>query len=39
MFDSNVESGDRFATPTIACAARWKQTSTPYSLSARSTVE
>src|SRR5579883_637340 len=37
MFDSKVERGERLATPTIACAARWKQVSTSYSLIARST--
>ena len=36
-FDSNVDSGERFAVPTIVCAARWKTVSTSYSPSARAT--
>ncbi len=36
MFASNVETGERLATPTIVCAARWNTESTSYSPSARS---
>ena len=36
MFVSNVDTGPRLATPTIAWAARWKTVSTSYSPSTRS---
>ena len=36
MLASKVETGERLATPTIVCAARWKTVSTSYSPSARS---
>ena len=38
MFVSNVESGERFAVPTIVCAARWKTALTSYSLSTRTSA-
>src|SRR5262249_26260933 len=37
MFVSKLETGDSLASPTIACAARWKTTSTPFSRIARAT--
>src|ERR1035437_6062608 len=38
MLVSSVEMGFRFATPTIACAARWKTVSISYSPSERSST-